>query len=264
MTILTALAAEANALASPGKSFKSTKISGVKEELIGNCTAAFVQCGIGQETLYRKAIQLLNESDIVGNVGVCGGLEQNLKPGMVLIVDRIVTSPISKYAESESYIPDQAITGMLESIMQENSISYKRGTLLCSDDVLSTKTEKLAAFHETLALAVDMESAGAAKVARQAKLPFFCIKVICDTAEMEIAEELLKAVDSQGNSRPSRLIFPLVMRPWLAVQIWQMAKNFSQAIRAIRRFWGKAQRPLADYAAMNSATRSFEGNHEST
>lgn len=253
LTILTALAAEAGALKVREINNDSTDTLAINGRSDRRCVASVVQCGIGSDRLLQEASQHLKNTFVVGNIGVCGGLVPGLESGTVIIVDRIVSNENGILPFQKQYIPAGDIIDLLESVLQEKGIAYTRGTLLCSEKALITVEEKAAAFANTRAIAVDMESAGAAEAARQVSVPFFCVKVVCDTAHKGVVQELLEAVDSQGNSKPERLFLPLLRRPWLVWHIWQTAREFSQAIAVIKRFWEIAQIPLLQYIKKKSA-----------
>ena len=264
LTILTALAAEAHALMRCDKKRNLIAASAVKEINTDKGVTSVVQCGVGSQILFKEAHQHLYNTDVVGNIGVCGGIAPDLKPGTIIIVDRITASFEKKANLQRQYVPDENIVEFLSQILTDNGIEYIHGTLLCSEEALITPEEKASAFANTSAIAVDMESAGAAEAARQACLPFFCVKVVCDTAQMEVVKELLDAVDSRGNNRPTRLMLPLLKRPWLGMQIWRMARHFGQAISGMQRFWEAARVPLLHYISeKKSLSRPTHGDFES-
>ena len=102
--------------------------------------------------------------------------------------------------------------------------------------------------------------AAAHEAARQAALSFFCIRIICDPAGRKVEKDLLAGVDSRGNSRPMRLINPLIRRPWLLAPLLIMARDFTLALAGMRRVWNVVQKPLADFAGSNSTTRASDGD----
>ena len=247
LIILTALAAEAKTLI-------------LKQQTFENSTTSVIQCGIGRDTLLGVAAPQLKDSAIVGNIGVSGGLAPELSPGTVILGDRIITGGKHNTSYQDSYIPNAQLLDLLESILQQKGLPYRRSALLCSNQPIDNIENKSAAYLKTGALAVDMESAGAAEAARQAALPFFCIRIICDPAERKLEKELLAGVDSRGNSRPMRLINPLIRRPWLFAPLLIMARDFSLALAGMGRVWNVVQKPLADFAGSDSTPRAPDGD----
>ena len=232
LIILTALAAEAKTLIRR-KNFKKGTARHASEDSV----TSVIQCGIGRDTLLGEAALHLNNASIIGNMGVSGGLAPDLVPGTVILGDRILTSEDNDTTYRDTYIPNIELLELLESVLIKNDLPYKRGSLLCSKRPLDSVDSKAIAYLETGALAVDMESAGAAEAARRAALPFFCIRIVCDPAGRKIEKALLAGVDTRGNSRPMRLIKPLVRRPWLLVPLLTMARDFTLALTGMRRVW---------------------------
>jgi adenosylhomocysteine nucleosidase len=262
LIILTALAAEAEALIGRKKYRHEGNMVVFRQHVPENSTASVIQCGIGRDTLLGTAARQLKKPAIVGNIGVSGGLAPDLAPGTVILGDRILTSEKNDTTYQDIYIPDGPLLDFLESVLRKNGLPYRRGSLLCTQQPLDSIADKAAAYQKTGALAVDMESAGAAEAARQALSPFFCIRIICDPAGRKVAKKLLAGVDSRGNSRPMRLINPLVRHPWLFIPLMKMAGDFTLALAGMKRVWKVVQKPLVDYAESSSATRTSGGDRQ--
>jgi adenosylhomocysteine nucleosidase len=258
LTMLTALAAEAEALT------RHTKTTRKENRIVpgghaGGGATAIIQCGLGRDAVLRKGASQLNQTLLVGNIGVSGGLAPDTEPGTIIIGERILTSGDGPESSTyrDIYTADQQIIALLEATLQENDLPCRRGALLCVQQPITRPEDKAAAYLETGALAVDMESAGAAEAARLAGIPFFSIRVICDPARRKIAEKLFVGVDSRGNNRPARLIKPLIRRPWLLAQLLMMARDFSCALSSIERVWNVVEQPLLDLAADRSTKSEF-------
>ena len=258
--IPTALAAEAETLIGRKRNANKDNRFVLRQHTSENSTTSVIQCGIGRDTLLGAAAPQVKDSSIVGNIGVSGALAPDLAPGTVILGDRILTDEKNNTTYQDSYVPNAQLLDILELVLRKNGIPYRRGTLLCTKQPLDSKEKKATAYLKTGALAVDMESAGAAEAARQAALSFFCIRIICDPAGRKVEKDLLAGVDSRGNSRPMRLINPLIRRPWLLAPLLIMARDFTLALAGIRRVWNVVQKPLADFADSNSTTRASDGD----
>jgi adenosylhomocysteine nucleosidase len=254
LTLLTALAAEAETLAKHKKNKKEDNAIFPGQHTPDNGTTVIIQCGIGRDAMLRRAAPWLKNSTIVGNIGVSGGLAPDLKPGTVILGDRVLTGGNQQGQYKAVYSPNVQLLNILEKTLKQSGQPYKLGSLLCTPRPIASPDAKAAAYRETGALAVDMESAGAAEAARQAALPFFCIRVICDPADRRVEKKLFIGVDSQGNNRPLRLINPLIRQPWLLAQLLRMAWDFNQACASMRRVWDVVQQPLANAAGNDSIT----------
>ena len=262
LIILTALAAEAKALTGRNKNTNTDNmpVPGLGQHISENNTTSVIQCGIGCDTMLGAAASRLKDSSIVGNIGVSGGLAPDLVPGMVILGDRILTGEKNSTTYQDTYIPSAQLLDIVERVLKKNGLPYRRGTILCKEQPLDNMEKKAFAYLETGALAVDMESAGAAEAARRKVLPFFCIRIICDPAGRKVEKDLFAGVDSQGNSRPMRLINPLIRHPGLLVPLLIMARDFTLALANMRRVWNVVQKPLADFACSNSTTRAADSD----
>ena len=237
LTILTALAAEAETLAGRKKKTKEETIFVLENRSPNGKVTTIVQCGIGSDTLLRVALPQLHDTLIVGNIGLSGGLAPDLEPGTVILGDQILCSTHLHGEYSGIYTPSIKLLDNLESTLKKNGFPYRRGSLLCSSNPIENPKNKAEAYLKTGALAVDMESAGAAEAARQAGLPFFCIRIVCDPARRRVEEKLFMGVDKEGNNQPIQLIIPLIREPWLLIQLFMMARDFSSGLSGMRQVW---------------------------
>ncbi len=240
LTIVTALAAERKILAG----LSAPDIS-------------LLQSGMGCESAYRQASGL-PAGTMLGNIGVSGGMAPGLAPGTIILVDGIYNQCVRPACLKTSYQPDVALVDMVESVLKEQGIGYRRGMVLCVDEPLLTPADKARAHDRTGALAVDMESAGVAEAALRTGSPFFCLRVVCDPAERGLEQALLAGVDHRGNSRLLPLLAAVCRRPSLVSGLVRMAGDFSQAAAGMRRAWKAIRQPLLDFS--QSAARSPDGH----
>ncbi len=240
LTILTALAAERKILAS--------RPAG---------DISIVQCGMGCESAYKKASGLVGQT-ILGSIGVSGAMALGLAPGTVILADNICTQCLQPAYLQRSYRLNVALVDMLEAVLNEQGIGYRRGMVLCVDEPLLTPVDKAKAHGRTGALAVDMESAAVAEAALQKGTPFFCLRVICDPAWRGLEQALLAGIDNRGNSRPFHLVAAVCRRPRLVGSLVRMAGDFSRAAAGMARAWEVIRQPLLDF--VESAARSSDGH----
>lgn len=222
LLLLTALAAEAAIPARPCRHPAATE------------KVRVIQCGIGRDAVLQAARPHAGAARMIGSIGVSGGLAPDLAPGTVILGERIRN--LAPGLEP-LYVCAPDLVDLLADALEKAAISCHRGTLLCVRDPLLTPADKLAAHRRTGTLAVDLESAAAAATALAAGCPFFCLRVVCDPAGRSLAPELLRGVDSRGNSRPLRLLAPLLRRPALLIPLLVMARDFSRARRRLAQAW---------------------------
>lgn len=109
------------------------------------------------------------------------------------------------------------------------------GALLSSAAPVATAAGKASLFHDTRAVAVDMESAAVAAVAADHGLPFIALRVILDTARDSLPESIMRAFAPAAVSRAG------LWRAWALVgapQDWgsvlRLAAQYRRATRALR------------------------------
>ena len=83
-----------------------------------------------------------------------------------------------------------------------------RGTLVTTDAVVSAPSERA----RIRGLAVDMESAGAARACARAGVPFAAIRAVTDRADDELPD-IRGVVDPDGSVHPLRALGRMVRRP---------------------------------------------------
>ncbi|HHD62881.1 MAG TPA: hypothetical protein ENK96_00635 [Desulfobulbaceae bacterium] len=236
LTILTALAAERKILDETGTAEKSN--------------IEIIQCGMGCPAVL-KTVSRMQRPTMIGSIGVSGGLAPALAPGTVILGDTILNSCRRPSFLKDIYRSDVEIIEFLASTMNGQGIDYQLGSLLCASQPLLSARDKAAAFLETGALAVDMESAGAAEAARTFGVPFFCLRVVCDPADRALDEQLLVGVDGRGNSRLLRLLGVICRHPRLVGRLLTMVGDFSRAAGSMGQVWKAIRRPLVDFAGKN-------------
>ncbi len=259
VTIVTALAAERKILAARESRF-TRQLEGRKTILNRPLKEiTILQSGMGCTAAGKTALRGV-DGIILGNIGLSGGLAPGLLPGTVILADSIYTRCHRSAFTQAIYQPDTRLVEMLESVLKEQGIEYRRGRILCVDDPLLTPTDKAQAHDCTGALAVDMESAGVADAALRAGQLFFCLRVVCDPAKRGLERELFQGVDARGNSRLLYLIAAVCRRPALLGGLLRMAGDFSQAAAGMRRTWDAIRQPLVDLALVESAARPKNGH----
>ncbi len=143
--------------------------------ILGQESVLVIAGGAGAENSFRAAHYLARNFPLRGliTLGFAGGLATGLKPGEVILADRVLEEATRQRFECQ--------TGLLP-------VRFDRhGNLLSVNAVVSTSIQKRSLGEQWGALAVDMESAGVARAASEAGLPFCAIKSITDSAEQSLS-----------------------------------------------------------------------------
>jgi adenosylhomocysteine nucleosidase len=141
--------------------------------------------------------------------GFAGGLVEELRVGDVILAEEV------RDADGRSWTVEWP--GVL-------SLALPRGRLLTVPHLVTDPDEKrrLGQLHQ--ALAVDMESAVAARQCREAGVSFGCVRVISDDWRTPLSPRLTELLRDGRVSAP-RLLGALLRRPWLVVELWRLARQ---------------------------------------
>ena len=111
------------------------------------------------------------------------------------------------------------------------------GEILGVDQVVTSAADKLRAFQQTRAAAVDMESHALARFAREHDIPFRIIRAVSDEAGHDIGLDLNRARDSEGRIRDFSVLQLALLRPWSGLPaLIRLASNASFASQKLGDF----------------------------
>lgn len=153
------------------------------------------------------------------SLGLAAGLDLALRPGAIVI-------PATVLDRGTRFHADPALAQRLGGADGR--------TILGLDQVVVTTTEKLRLWHETGAVAADMESGAVARVAWQEGVPFAALRVICDPADRTLPPAALIALDGQGTIGLGRVIASVLRRPGQIPALLRLAADAATARRALR------------------------------
>jgi len=168
---------------------------------------------------------------LVIGTGVVGALSSGLKPGDLILSDRIMT------IDGDGQLSERVITvseSHLRAVgrsLASAGIAYSTGAILTSHRVLATGAEKRRAKESTGAIAVDMETAAIAAEAAVRGLPFVAIRAVLDEVDDEVVGA--EMADADGNVRPFAATSYLIRNPATMLKLPKMIRNLSRATAAI-------------------------------
>ncbi len=110
---------------------------------------------------------------------------------------------------------------------------FKNGKMLSIDRVVSTAAEK-AELHKTGADAVDMEAASVAAKSTEWNIPFYCIRVVTDTADETFPLDFNRMRDRNGRFDRVRIMTAALRRPGVVLpgllKLNRRTKSAAQAL----------------------------------
>ena len=157
--------------------------------------------------------------------GLAGGLDPALRAGRVVLPDEIISRGGTRVATSTEWRRHLRLgLAALEPVTA--------CTLLTSAQPLESVAEKAAAFRETGAAAVDMESLAIGEVAAALDLPFIAVRVIVDGAA-DLLPPAVVAAGRGGQLSLLRLIGGLIVAPQDLVPLIRLARRYRTATRSL-------------------------------
>jgi adenosylhomocysteine nucleosidase len=159
------------------------------------------------------------------STGFCGALNPALK-----VSDIFVASAI--FADGSIPNRDRKGAGALSALSVH---PHQTGTLLSIDHVAVTSAEK-SQLHQTGAAAIDMEAAAVAAKAKEYNLPFYCIRVVTDTADESLPLDFNSMRDSNGRFSRSKILAAAFRHPTVFPKLLKLNKRCKDASQALGDF----------------------------
>lgn len=167
--------------------------------------------GMGESAAAAAARRLvLAGASALASFGLAGGLDPTLICGTLLLPQEVAMRGGSG-AESAGCATSREWRQRLRAALPATCIVCE-GKLLTSARPIGRTDAKAAAWRDSRAAAVDMESAAIAQVAAQAGLPFIALRVIVDAASDELPAAVV-AASAGGELRIGILLGGLLRAP---------------------------------------------------
>jgi adenosylhomocysteine nucleosidase len=157
--------------------------------------------------------------------GLAGGLDPTLDAGTVVLPSEVISRDGARF-------PTSAEWHRQLSLAVAEMTPVASGTLLTSVQPIDTAELKAAAFRESGAVAVDMESVSVAEVAAAHNLPFMAVRVIVDGAA-DVLPQAVLAASRGGHLSVLRLVCGLAAAPRDIVGVIRLARRYRAATRSL-------------------------------
>jgi hopanoid-associated phosphorylase len=157
--------------------------------------------------------------------GLAGGLDPALSAGTICL-------PCAVIHRGGAFATDHHWRELVTAAISARH-TVVSGTVLTSAVAIDGRAGKAAAFHDTGAVAVDMESGAVAEVAAARGLPFIAVRVIVDAAGDTLPATALAAMTSTGSVRLLSLIGGLIRNPRDIAPLIRLALRYRTATRAL-------------------------------
>lgn len=191
-----------------------------------------IAAGAGVDTLHGYRDRALADALIrrisghagVISIGVAGGLDPRLPPGTVIVATGV--------QDGNTIVPCHPAwhDALLRALPDATS-----GLIAGSDGAVTTVADKSALHRLQGALAVDMESHIAARVAHDHWLPFAALRVVIDPADRPVPPLAVAGMAADGNTDVGAIVMGLLKAPWELGGLIRLARDASRARGALVR-----------------------------
>ncbi|WP_430869654.1 phosphorylase [Cupriavidus basilensis] len=198
---------------------------------------ARIAAGAGVETLHGHRAEALAQAlrqrlarpcAGVVSFGVAGGLDPALSPGRVIVATGVCDGGIR--------LPVDASWSQALCLALPEALS---GVLAGTDGAVTSIAGKAALHAASGALAVDMESHIAARVAQEYGLPFAACRVVIDPAGRQVPPAAVAAMGADGSTDMWALLKGLLAGPWQVPDLIRLGRDARVARTALERVRGK-------------------------
>ena len=179
--------------------------------------------GMGAENA-SKASQLLHSQGATGLVswGCAGALDPELSAGDFILPSQVCDGNNTAIDTSRHW------NNQLQASLSTTKI-INSGLLVQAPTMITSILQKQSLFQTTTAVAVDMESYSIASYACENDLPFIACRAIADSAQTDLPQPVIDAMDQQGRINNKKVLLNTLLRPWAIASLIRLGMHFSKA-----------------------------------
>jgi len=191
-----------------------------------------LESGVGAERC-GQALRWLTESYLPGQgllqplflvaAGFAGALRAECKVGDVILATEVVDQGGRRWPRH----PEAGEAG------REGTL-WRHGGVLSTANMIGDPHEKRQLGERFGAVAVDMESAVAARFCAERGIPFSCVRVISDAVDTPLSPQLVRLL-SGSEVRVANLLVALARSPGLVFELWRLARDTRRAAQRLAR-----------------------------
>jgi adenosylhomocysteine nucleosidase len=163
---------------------------------------------------------------LVVSAGVCGALDPRLRPGDLVIPERVIDPAGTAYPLAPAHH---------RAAVARAGAPVSTGAVVTTRDVVATPETKASLFATSGAVAVDMESAFIAARAAGHGYPALVVRAVSDDARQELPPELTRLVTPEGKLRLASALALGVTRPTMLPGALGLSRRTSSALSAVAR-----------------------------
>lgn len=186
-----------------------------------------IACG-GHHGVLAESLRvaIAGSATAVLSFGIAGGLDDTLRPGDIVVAGTVVAPDGTVHDADPRW---------LESIASALPVRGRVGIVAGVDAATASVAAKAALRARTGALAVDMESHVAARIAAEHGLPFAAVRAVADPASRVLPAAALVGLRPDGSPDTPAVLRALAARPGEMIALIRVALDTRNALNALQR-----------------------------
>jgi adenosylhomocysteine nucleosidase len=203
----------------------------------------FVQTGIGKENAVKATNHLLETVEIttVVSSGVAGGIREGICVGDLIFAENVHYCNKKDFGgERLPIVSTFSSSGDLVRIALELgnrfNLTYHYGNVLTVDTVIGQAETKRKLGSKNSYMAVDMESAGIAQIARDKGKDFVAIRSISDDVDDDLSIDSGNLITDTGKVKVSHLAMNIMRDPKQLANLRRLNKQMKRATKSLSTF----------------------------
>lgn len=198
--------------------------TGLKREarILGGPGLRAIPGGGRAQVLEAALLAEAEGAEAIISLGIGGALAPGLQPGDCVVATAILAEGLSAHT-------DAAWTAAIAQRLP----GARTGAILGSDAMLTRTADKADAHRRFGALAVDMESHVAARVAARLGLPFAAARVVSDAADRDLPDAVKVGMTPDGGMALGAVLWALAKRPAQLPALIRAGREAEIAFRAL-------------------------------
>jgi hopanoid-associated phosphorylase len=202
-------------------------ICGLESEAVIACQliGAEVVCAGARPQKARRLGRDLVEKGVtkIMSFGIAGALAPDLPVGSLVIGSHVVSANARWECDKDwGTALSQSLTGA------------HYGGVWGSEYLVPSSGEKRSIYEDSQCLIVDMESQCAAEIAAEAKLPLAVVRVVCDSAAMNVPPMVMYAINEDGSVNPAKALWSIIKKPSQIPDLTHMGLGTRKALSVLQ------------------------------
>ncbi|MHC4270034.1 MAG: 5'-methylthioadenosine/S-adenosylhomocysteine nucleosidase [Planctomycetota bacterium] len=205
-----------------------------------------VQGGVGRENAIKATKCLLESTkvDLIISSGVAGGIRQGLKVGDLVVAESVGYSKQSdfdgKKLQLESdYVCNKDVVQLARQLSVDIELKLRFGNLLTVDKIINKANTKRNIGDHNPFLAVEMESAAVAEVAREKEVEFAAIRSISDDVDDDLHLDYDNIISVEGKVKLAGIALEVLKNPQKLAALKRLNKQTKKAAGSLACFMPK-------------------------